>query len=205
MGSSITELEVTVRIPKPLKPKKPGPIAPKAAKKQAAGPAVVSLTEARDQLSELVRGAKRGRVTLLGASSGSAKSMFSPPGNFGPQEPTAIHEIAIDVLRKRLRTVREEIENSGAAYRVMVNGVETAVFCPTQAAWDSKISRSRDNMLPVLIARIESKIDAMAGKIDDLMEASGTSDLKMNKVLALSTEFFKKWREDNGLPGTPGG
>jgi PHD/YefM family antitoxin component YafN of YafNO toxin-antitoxin module len=60
--------------------------------------------------------------------------MFVPPKTHGPQEPTVVREIAIEQLRKKLKTIREEVENSGAAYRVMVNGPEAAVFCPTQAA-----------------------------------------------------------------------
>lgn len=163
----------------------------------------LALTEAREALSELVKKATAGKQTFLGKSTKFAKSFILPPGEFGPQSPTVIHEISIDELRRRFKTVREEVENSGAAYRILVNGKEAATLSPTQSAWDSKISRGRANMLSSIMESMDKKIDELVKIATDAEARADAMDMRVTRLLALSEEWFKWWRMQQGHPPIP--
>jgi hypothetical protein len=166
-------------------------------------PALVALKDARDELSTIVRKSKRGSTTLIGSSESGAKSMFVPAGSLGPQQPTAVHEIPIEKLRRRLRTIREEVENSGAAYRVLVNGSEAATFCATQAAWDTKISRSRGNMIGLELEALRGEIRLLREVLDDQAKDRVEVDRKLSRILAFAQEWLKDWRREHGHPEVP--
>jgi hypothetical protein len=181
------------------------PVTKKATPANVSKKRVIALTEARDALSELVQKAKGKRPTLLGKTERIAKSVIAPPGEFGPLAPNAIHDISIDDLRKRFKSVREEVENSGAAYRILVNGVVTATLSPTQAAWDSKISRSRANLLSSIVEEMDKKLDDLAKTAAEAEARANAMDMRVMRLLALSEEWFKWWRKEQGLPPTPAG
>ena len=166
-------------------------------------PSLVALSDARNALSTVVKASKRGHTTLLGSSESGAKSMFVPAGNLGPQQPTAVHDIPIEKLRRRLKTIREEVENSGAAYRVLVNGTEAATFCATQAAWDTKISRSRGNMIGLELDALRSEIRLLREDLDAQAKDRVEIDRKLNRILAFAQEWLKDWRRDHGYPEIP--
>ncbi len=172
-------------------------------------------SEARTKISDIIRKASGGQIIQIINTRGKAVSSFVPLSSIAETKDRLVKETDADELRRTWTAKREEVENTGVTYRILVNGKPKAALVATDFSIRTKVARTRANLGKTEIIRLEDheqalrqfqeQIETLQNQIENLSSVLGTltGEGGVPSLVKLVETLLREWRLNKNLSAVP--